>query len=74
MGFPFALGVRAIGNAPGATAWAWTFNGFASVATPPIATALMVGEGVVAVFVAAVAAYAIAAIAGLRLVRKPAAR
>jgi spermidine synthase len=62
MGMPFPLGLRRLsGEAPGFIPWAWGVNGFASVISAALATLLAVGFGFVAVLLAAVCLYMVAA-------------
>ncbi|MFH0793084.1 MAG: hypothetical protein V2A74_03525, partial [bacterium] len=65
MGFPFALGIRRLadGQRENAVAWAWAFNGFASVLSPLLATQLMVAAGVGWVFALASVCYFAAGVA-----------
>jgi hypothetical protein len=66
MGMPFPTGLRAVaGGPPGAVAWAWALNGFASVIAASVATLLAVEWGWRWVLVGALACYAAAALAML---------
>ncbi len=64
MGMPFPLGLRRLaGDDAGRVAWAWAANGFASVVAAPLAVLIALELGSEAVFGAAAAAYAVAALA-----------
>jgi hypothetical protein len=63
MGMPFPLGLRRFTrNEPGRVAWAWAANSFASVVAAPLAALIALEAGSEAVFGAAAAAYAAAAV------------
>jgi hypothetical protein len=63
MGMPFPLGLRRLGGEDtGRVAWAWAANGFASVLAAPLAALIALEAGSQAVFGAAAAAYAVAAL------------
>ncbi len=65
MGMPFPTGLRALaGDRPGAVAWAWALNGFASVIAASVATLIAVEWGWTWVLLAAAASYAVATLAG----------
>ncbi len=64
MGFPFPLGLKAVGHRPGGAAWAVAFNGVASVAGTALAILIGAQFGLTATFAIAVAAYALAALVG----------
>jgi len=62
MGMPFPLGLsRVAESAPGLVPWAWGVNGCASVVSAVLASLLSVHLGFVAVILAAVALYGVAA-------------
>jgi SAM-dependent methyltransferase len=64
MGVPFPVGVRALtAGRPGALAWAWAVNGFASVIAASVATLIAVEWGWRWVLVGGAACYAVAALA-----------
>lgn len=63
MGMPFPLGLRRLaGDDAAGVAWAWAANGFASVVAAPLAVLIALELGSEAVFGAAAAAYALAAL------------
>ncbi len=73
MGMPFPAGVRAlVGERPGALAWAWAANGFASVIAASLATLLAIEIGFRFVLACGALCYSIAALAAyLPGVRSP---
>jgi len=65
MGMPFPAGVRALTtDRPGALAWAWAVNGFASVIAASLATLIAVEWGWRWVLLSGAACYSAAALAG----------
>jgi len=67
MGVPFPSGVRALtADRPGALAWAWAVNGFASVIAASVATLIAVEWGWRWVLLAGAACYAVAALSARR--------
>jgi hypothetical protein len=63
MGMPFPLGLRRLArNDTNRVAWAWAANGFASVIAAPLAALIALEAGSNALFGAAAAAYAVAAV------------
>jgi hypothetical protein len=63
MGMPFPLGLRGlVGEGAAGVAWAWAANGFASVVAAPLAALIALEAGSEAVFGAAAATYAVAAL------------
>lgn len=68
MGFPFPLGLRLLGRSREADVpWAWGINGCLSVLSTALATIIAVEAGFLAVQITAAAAYAVAALARLRI-------
>jgi len=63
MGMPFPLGLRRLVRDSGPLAWAWASNGFASVVAVPLSALLSLELGSQVLFLAAGAAYALAAVA-----------
>ena len=67
MGAPFPIGLRALAaDRPGALAWAWAVNGFASVIAAGLATLVAVEWGWRWVLLGGATCYAVAAIAAYR--------
>jgi hypothetical protein len=67
MGVPFPTGVRALtADRPGALAWAWAANGFASVIAASVATLIAVEWGWRWVLLGGATSYVAAALAALR--------
>jgi hypothetical protein len=65
LGMPFTLGLRRLTPDGGpAAAWAWAANGFASVVAAPLSALIALEAGSRALFAAAAAAYATAALIG----------
>lgn len=67
MGMPFPLGLRTFASeSTDRVAWAWAANGFASVVAAPLAALTALEYGSRVLFVAAAAAYLVAAVAHWR--------